>query len=141
MSQPDTTLDRPNDPASGAEHSAGRASRPSVAQVLLFVLLLAAAGTVFWHWQQAASPASAVDRFGAAVKNQDWKTVYALIAWRDYDEGPMDEQKFSSRATFYSNFGKLLDYKIGSPSIEGQRATVPVTVTAKVPNGLLDWKT
>jgi hypothetical protein len=141
MSHPDSIVELPDDAASAAKRPDGRSGRPSVVQVILFLLLLAAAGIVFWRWEQAASPMSAVDQFGKAVKNQDWKTVYGLISWRDYAGGPMDEQRFVSLAGFYSHLGMLLDYKVGTPSIDGERATVPVTVSAKVPSGLIDWKT
>jgi hypothetical protein len=100
-------------------------------KALLLLLLLAACGAFYWYVQQRQAPVKTVDRFCAAVKNGDWKTVYDLIDW-SASSSHVDEKTFTGTAGLSRGFLTVQDYKLGSPRAEGDGFIVPVTVTANV---------
>jgi hypothetical protein len=100
--------------------------------ILLVVLILMLAGGGFWLWKQSNSPVPTVERLGEAVKRKDWKTVYGLIDWSDGQKKQIDEKTFMTMAGVYGNVVTLESYHIGSASVQGETATVPVDMAFKV---------
>lgn len=96
------------------------------------VLAVAVVAVLAWQWLGKSSPANVVDRAGQAIKAGDWKTVYRLVDWSEDQKRMLDEGRFVSLANVYGKVYALQEYKVGSPSVDGETAQVPVTVTARV---------
>ncbi len=109
-----------------------RRGRTAIQVVSLVAILGSIGGVVLWQWMHANSPVTTVDRAGQAIKSGDWKTVYRLINWSEDQKRMLDEDRFATLANIYNKVYALQDYKVGAPAIEGETATVPVTVTAKI---------
>jgi hypothetical protein len=110
-----------------------------VARAVVFAAILLSA-ILIWRWMQASSPSRVVERAGDAIKAGDWKTVYYLVAWSDDQKQMLDVGRFVSLASIYGKVYTLESYQVGAPSVKGETAVVPVTVTAKV-SGLFNAST
>jgi hypothetical protein len=126
-------------PDRGFSLNSGRQRNKTIAtSIAVFALVIA--GAAAWQWMKASSPITVVDRAGQAIKVADWKTVYHLIDWSDEQKRMLDENRFVTLAGIYSKVYVLQDYKIGTPNVTGDTATVPVTMTAKI-SSLISTKT
>lgn len=110
------------------QRSSGRAG----ANILVVLMVLLLAGGGFWMWQRSNSPVPTVEKLGDAVKQKDWKTVYSLIAWSDSQKKQMNEKTFMTMAGVYGNVLTLESYLIGSATVDGETATVPVDLRFKL---------
>jgi hypothetical protein len=137
---------RPVGPAAPSRsYSVRRAESPEksgggAAAALALVLLMALAGGVggWWFLHHRANPKAQAEKFLTALKAQDWKTVYETsevdttqfpTAQEFADKTKAGLDKMPGAATLLNSLFASLEFKVGDPTIDGDTATVPVTVS------------
>lgn len=124
-----------------ADEYAGRKSGASALVIGLVVLLLAGGGAGGWWWyNNRTNPKDQAVKVLTALKSQDWKALYPLIAF-----SASDKAKFPDAETFAKDaneklggnpqakvgldqvFSTLSDISAGEPTYNGDKAEVPTS--------------
>jgi hypothetical protein len=122
-------------PESAPDHSARNALLINLSVILILLLLCGGGG--WWKWTHRTNPKSQVERYLHAIVWLDWGVVYDLSATPPgnkarHDFITMMDDKFDSNPVLKISARRNLEtihYDVGEPAIEGEEATLPVTVS------------
>jgi len=126
-------------------------SGSAVGVIILVLVLLAGAGAGGWWWYNNRSNPKdqAIKVFNAYFKNQDWNAAYQLTALSDSDRkkfpsGDSIKAEFMKNPAAQAGFSQLSSaitgVTAGSPTINGDKADVPLSSTLKSPMGGMEVK-
>ncbi|HZO90628.1 MAG TPA: hypothetical protein VFB38_20030 [Chthonomonadaceae bacterium] len=105
--------------------------------IAILVLGLGAFGG-WWYLQHRTHPKTQAEKFFTAIKTMDWKTVYETSeqASTKYASAQEFEKKMNDvinqnpgAAAMMKGLASSVDFKVGEPTINGDEATVPVTIS------------
>lgn len=113
-----------------------------IVAIVLVLLLLGGGGAAgYWFWQKQRAPAIAAEKVLAAQKNKDWRTLYRMMEFPEQAKAQLNMAPGGAENGFamvMDRMGRLFDtkdYKVGDVAIDGEKATVKVTVTSEVKVG------
>lgn len=96
---------------------------------VVVILLLAGAGAGgWWFYQKQHGPVTAADKIISSQKGKDWPTLYSLLILPP-EQSQMTEQQFADRMNQTASVADIRDYKIGEATVNGDSATVKVSLT------------
>lgn len=123
------------------EEAPGTTQGNTVNAVILSVILLLVVGWGGWrYFSSRTNPKDQTTKFLTAFKEQDWQTLYTVIDLSDDDKKRLPDavafekdakEKISGNPQL-SALLKDLKFTVGEPKVEGETASVPVTLGLKI---------
>jgi len=120
-------------PIIAGEEAAGKKSSVGIIVTIIVIVLLAGAAAGYWYYMQLR-PIAAVTQVIDDINRHNWGAVYDQIELPSEIKGMVTRDVFEKAMSMVGSNLKIEDYKVTSPRIEGDKATVTVTSTAVVGN-------
>ncbi|HLK60208.1 MAG TPA: hypothetical protein VKU00_26840 [Chthonomonadaceae bacterium] len=133
QARPSTSPNRHREAATARSGSGG-----AIAVVLLVLLLLGGGGFGgYWYWMHRTNPKDQAQKFVDALKNMDYKAMAELSESSNQTTlSPSEvEQKLKQALSMFPGLldsMKTMNYQVGEPKIDGDTASVPVTVSGHI---------